>query len=219
VRTVGTPARQGFSSVNSHKTSSKTPREYAALAQRDGVDAVVVTTLQGEIVQWSEGAMRLYGYTAEEAAGRTLQDLLVPLDRSVEEERLRSRLLEDGTANFESVLRRKDGALVHVEMASRLFSEADTTVIVLAQRDVTRLRVLRDARLVEARFRELLESTPDGVVLVNASGHIVFANTQLAQLFGHPAPALQGRPVGPADLHAPRACSIPCANASATASS
>ena len=38
------------------------------------------------------------------------------------------------------------------------------------------LKVLRDAKLVEARYGKLLESMPDGIVLINASGRIVFAN-------------------------------------------
>ena len=42
---------------------------------------------------------------------------------------------------------------------------------------MTAIKVLRDAKLMEARFRDLLESTPDGIVMANPTGHIVFANS------------------------------------------
>jgi hypothetical protein len=32
-------------------------------------------------------------------------------------------------------------------------------------RDVTLLKVMRDTKLVEAKFRDLLESTPDAIVM------------------------------------------------------
>ncbi len=52
-----------------------------------------------------------------------------------------------------------------------------------------------DARLVQARFGELLESMPDGIVMVNATGRIVFSNSQAETLFGYPRDGLLGRSI------------------------
>jgi len=57
---------------------------------------------------------------------------------------------------------------------------------------------LRDAskRIVaEAKFRELLEAAPDGVLVVNRVGEIVFANTQIQKVFGYPLEELLGAPI------------------------
>lgn len=43
-------------------------------------DAIVVTDLQGTIIDWNKGAESLYGYTNEEAVGRTVSILHVPDD-------------------------------------------------------------------------------------------------------------------------------------------
>ena len=68
--------------------------------------------------------------------------------------------------------------------------------------------VQAEARLVEARFRDLLESVPDGIVMVNRAGRIVVCNSQAEHLFGYAAGELTGQlvevllPHGSRDAHA-----------------
>jgi PAS domain S-box-containing protein len=57
------------------------------------------------------------------------------------------------------------------------------------------MNVMRETSLFGTRFRELLESIPDGIVLVNATGRIVIANTRADRLFGYRSGELQGQPV------------------------
>src|SRR5205823_8194193 len=56
-------------------------------------------------------------------------------------------------------------------------------------------KALRDSKLVEARFRDLLESTPDAIVIANLTGRIVLANGQAERLFGYERRELVGKPV------------------------
>jgi protein-histidine pros-kinase len=55
--------------------------------------------------------------------------------------------------------------------------------------------IVRDTQLVEAKFGDLLELMPDGIVMVNATGHMVFANAHAARLFGYTAAEIRGQPV------------------------
>jgi PAS domain S-box-containing protein len=167
-----------------------------ALMAHESPDALVLMTTQGRVVHWSQGAQIIFGYHSDEARGLTLSDLVVPNDHA-EEQRLRmEETVASGAGTYESVRRRKDGSLLYVDVTTRLVHAPDGAALVLsAEKDVTHIKVLRDAKLMEARFRDLLESTPDGIVMANPTGHIVIANSQAERLFGYEAGELRGRSV------------------------
>jgi PAS domain S-box-containing protein len=167
--------------------------ETAALMTSQSPDALILLTSQGRIVNWSGGASAIFGYGIDEARGRSLNDLVVPVDRANEQAQRLDETLANGASTYESVRCRKDGSLLYVDVSTRLVSAADgTSLILVAEKDVTHIKVLRDAKLMEARFRDLLESTPDGIVMANPTGHIVIANSQAERLFGYEAGELRG---------------------------
>ncbi|AYH44620.1 PAS domain-containing hybrid sensor histidine kinase/response regulator [Azoarcus sp. DN11] len=160
-------------------------------------DAFVVQSPEGIVRHWSRSAEAIFGYPADEVVGRDLLELIVPADCADEERGLRRDVLEAGAAAIESLRRRKDHSLVYVSISAKLVRDGQgrPQYVILCAKDVTQLKVMRDAKLVEARYGKLLESMPDGIVLVNASGRIVFANSQAEAMFGYEGGRLLGRPV------------------------
>jgi len=160
-------------------------------------DATIVTDPEGVVRFWSGGAQEVFGHSAAEALGRSLADLIVPPDR-VDEERARLRdALHSGLATQETILLRQDGTPVYVDLTSKPLRDPETEelFVLCSAKDVTHLRVMRDAKLVEARFRDLLESVPDAVVMVNVTGRIVASNGQARSLFGYADGELRGQSV------------------------
>ena len=111
--------------------------------------------------------------------------------------RSRSEALAHGFSTFETTRRPKDGSLVHMVVSNKTIYDdrGQAEFIVITQKDVTQLKVLRDAKLVESQFRDLLESTPDAIIMANQTGRIVLANSQAEALFGYERGALLGKPV------------------------
>jgi len=160
-------------------------------------DAVIGTSVDGSVQYWSKGAESTFGFSSAEALGRNLNELIVPADRIAEEQRLRNESVAKDMATYESMRQRKDGSLLYVDITSKAVRNArgEITLLVSTKKDVTRLRLMRDAKSLEARFRDLVESTPDAILMVNPTGRVVLVNTQAEQLFGYRHGELIGKPV------------------------
>lgn len=156
-------------------------------------DGLLVVDTTGRIVQSNAQADRLFGYEPGEMNGIEVEELIPQRFR---ERHLshRSRYISDpGTrpmgAGLELFGVRKDGSEFPVDiMLSPLHSEERTDILCVV-RDIT------DRRRAEERFRALLESAPDAMVIVNQRGEIVLVNSQTERVFGYPRAELLGKPV------------------------
>jgi protein-histidine pros-kinase len=158
-------------------------------------DAVIVTRPTGEVVCWNRGAEAMFGFAPHEVLERKLSDVIVPGDHLRDHQKIVDRVIASGLATSESVLHTKDGTSVYVDLSCKAIRnrEGELTYLLFAHKDVTELKVLRDANLVETKFRDLLESMPDGIVMVNSTGRIVLANSQAKRLFGYDRGELRGK--------------------------
>ncbi len=171
--------------------------DFPAAYWEQNPDALLVLSREGLVQEWNPAAELIFGYTQAEAQGRSLLELIVPADRAHEEQSIRAEALRAGTSVHESVRRRKDGSLLHVNVSTNAVRDASGEVLYFlsSKKDVTQLKVQRDAKLLEARFRDLLESTPDAIVMINVTGRIVMVNSQAERLFGYQRADLLGQPV------------------------
>jgi len=171
--------------------------DFDRMLSAETADAVIVITPVGQIVHWNQGAERLLGFTAVESVGRHIADFTLSPDPSEAEQRLIKPTLESGRGTFEALHRRKDGSVIYVEVSGKILPVPDhkEPLIVLAEKDVTELKIESDRQILEARFRDLLEYTPDGIIVTNLTGHIVFASRLSEKLFGYAHDELYGKVV------------------------
>jgi len=160
-------------------------------------DALLVLSPEGLVLEWNPAAELIFGYKQADVQGRSLLDLIVPPDRAHEEDIMRAEAVNMGSSVRETVRRRKDGTLVHINVSTKAVLDGSGQLLYFlsSKKDVTQLKVEREAKLLEARFRDLLESTPDAIVMVNVTGRIVLVNSQAERVFGYPRAELLGQAI------------------------
>jgi PAS domain S-box-containing protein len=114
----------------SERVAKEQRRRLLSIVVEGADDAVFTKTIDGVITSWNRAAEDLYGWTAEEAVGRSIGDLIVPPDRSEEATAIINRLLDgEAVKRFQTVRRTKSGSLIEVVLTATLLrDDADDAV-------------------------------------------------------------------------------------------
>lgn len=163
-------------------------------------DAMVGVDRSGRLVAVNSQAARLFGYAREELLGHQVE-VLVPLRVRRIHPQHRSRYLTNPVprpmgAGMELAARRKDGSEFPAEISLKAAGRGGDQVVLAAIRDVT------ERRRAAAKLVGLLDSAPDGIVVVDDGGRIQMVNVQAERLFGYRRDELIGKQV---DLLVPQA--------------
>jgi PAS domain S-box-containing protein len=102
-------------------------------------DAIVSKNLKSVVTSWNSGAERVFGYSADEMIGRSI-DVLFPEDRWQEEAEILDQILKGNRVeHFETVRRRKDGTLIDVSLTISPIRNAHGKIVGASKiaRDIT----------------------------------------------------------------------------------
>ncbi|HSR40698.1 MAG TPA: PAS domain S-box protein, partial [Longimicrobiales bacterium] len=101
-------------------------------------EAVVLLDNQDRVLRVNPEFERLFGYTAAEARGRPINDLIAPETARGEASALTERVVNGQTVNVETVRQRKDGTPVHVSILGAPIETEDGQVGIYGiYRDIT----------------------------------------------------------------------------------
>ena len=165
----------------------------------DQIDAsVIATDMTGVVISWNHGAEALYGWSSEEAIGRTARELVVPED-AAQAERLMMELSRDGRWDGELVVRRKDGTVFTTYVRNRLVldEEGMPTAVVGVAVDISE-RVAAESELCDSRnyAEAVTECIGEGLFTLDREGRITYVNRVAEELLGRGQGELLGCDVG-----------------------
>jgi len=156
-------------------------------------DAIVAVNRTGRIVQANLQAEAMFGYNRDELRGRSIEVLLP--------ERLRDQHREHRSAFSREPRRRpmgvglrllglrKDGTEFPVDITLTPVEDRTDGVVMAVARDMT------ERREAQRRFRRLLESAPDAMLLVGPDTRVVLVNGHAERMFGYTRQELVRQPV------------------------
>jgi diguanylate cyclase (GGDEF)-like protein/PAS domain S-box-containing protein len=159
-------------------------------------DGVISKSIDGEILSWNPAAERIYGYSSQEAIGRSIS-FLVPPGRDDEIPQILARLARgEHVLQFETVRRRKDGVDIDVSLTLSPIHDQHGVVVGASTivRDVTQARIMRaKLRASEELFRTTVDNAPVGIAIVGPDGRWLRVNRILCQLTGYSEDELVGK--------------------------
>jgi two-component system cell cycle sensor histidine kinase/response regulator CckA len=159
--------------------------QYAAIIEYSN-DAIVSQTFDGIIFSWNPAAERVYGYTVNEANGRSLS-MVIPPDKEDEYSKILERIKRgERIDNFETTRVTKNGALIHVSVTTSPIKDVSGKIVAASSisRDITeRKRAEAALRESEENYRKLVELSPDGI-LIQSEGKYVYLNSAAVEILG-----------------------------------
>jgi PAS domain S-box-containing protein len=170
------------------------------LVVQANINGLLVVDKAGHIVLANPALERMFGYGPEELLGQTLEILLPESVRCLHGEQF-SNYMDAPVARpmgFGRDLngRRKDGGVFPVEISLSPFTENGETYVDAFVADISeRKRIEALHRQSETRLQRLMQTNPNGLLVVDDAGRIRMTNPALDAMFGYAAGELLDQPV------------------------
>lgn len=160
------------------RRAAEAQREYFARLFDTVPEAIVILDGQGRITNVNREFERVFGYEAEEAKGRLIDDLVVPADHVEEGLAYTDAVNRGETFAFETQRRRKDGSLLDVSLiCAPIFVEGRQVAAYGIYRDIT------DRKSAEAKLVESNRKVTDSIQYASLIQESVLPGSEALQRF------------------------------------
>ncbi len=148
-------------------------------------DGIVLIDKTGKVIEFNEAAPRQLGYSREEFARLSLQD--IDPTQSIEAIHSRiKRILNVGKAGFAVIHRTKQGELRAVHVTAKAIFLSGIPVVHAIWHDITESKQTEEKlRRSEEKFRTLFESASDAMYILDLRGNFLDINTAAYECLGY----------------------------------
>ncbi len=161
-------------------------------------DAIIVVNREGCIMQINKQAEKMFGYGRDEVLGKPVEIFLPERFRDLHVEQVKNYMSKPrirflGTG-LEIYGRKKDGSEFPVDIALGPLQTEKGTVVLSTVRDITEQKQMeKTLRESEMRFRSVVQSAIDAIILANSDGNVISWNRGAQTIFGHEEKEVLGK--------------------------
>ncbi|THD70469.1 MAG: PAS domain S-box protein [Bradyrhizobium sp.] len=179
--------------ISERKRAEAALREYAKREQlfiaavESSDDAIVTETLDGVITGWNHAAERLFGFTPEEAIGKSI-NIVVPNELRDEVLDILGRIkLGEKVAHHETVRTNKGGQRIDISLSVSPVKSQSGAIIGAAKvaRDISARKKTQEALLESEQMAQaIIDTALDAFVQLDEAGTIMRWNSKAESMFG-----------------------------------
>lgn len=154
-------------------------------------DAIIIFEPEEEIIlEANHRACLTYGFSKSEFIGMSLKSLSKNV---IDGEKQIEKLLKQGTyEEFETEQFRKDGSVIHLLVNASIIDYKGEKAVLSINRDITeRKRIYEESIYNHSLLEATIESTADGILVVDKRGKISKTNKKFADLWNIPASVIE----------------------------
>lgn len=147
-------------------------------------DAIFMVDIMGYIFDINQSASELLQYSRDELIGMNVLDLNLPEKRATIPATIWDKLKKENTLINESVLLKKDGTSIEVEISRKMLPDKSGAIAIV--RDITeRKRIERALILSEEKHRALVENISDGILMLDENKQVLYQSDAIEQITGY----------------------------------
>ncbi len=187
-------------SIKARTAELEKERELMANAQRIAHLGSWEWDLSKDVVYWSEETFRIFGVSRQEfgATFRKYLELIHPDDREMVKDRVDEAISQGKPYRLEHRILRKDGSERIIFCEGSLSVERGGRLPMMSGivQDITERR-LSERALAESemRYRTLIESLQEGILVIDDKNVIIYLNPNMAEMLGYTVQEVMDRPL------------------------
>jgi PAS domain S-box-containing protein len=167
---------------------SENERSYREIFNSTNEAIFIHNASNGEIYDVNEVMLKLYGFKSKDAVlSISVKDISARNDIETQKkaQELIRRAVEEGPQVFEWESRKTNGELFYSEISLKSTEIGGEGRVLAVVRDITdRKNMEHKIQESEERYRTLVETSHDGISLMDMTGVILYANSKKAQMVG-----------------------------------
>jgi len=171
-------------SIESEEALKKNENRFRTIVENVN-DAIIIFDFKGNIFDVNDNTCSMFGYSRSELVGGHLS--MIDSPKNPPSANRVEQLMNNGSLLFEGENIRKDGSSFPVEISAKVVSHEGNGLIQGFVRDITERKKAEEAlQQNNALFKALLNSTRDGILIVDSQGKKLLQNQRSVELWNIP---------------------------------